>query len=110
MNLENAVAVVGFGCRYPGGVNDASSFLDLLHDRRVAVRPPPSERWNMERYFGTETSGPARMYTREAGFLNESVKRFDAEIFGISPREAHAMDRNSGLCWKSPSRRWRMQA
>jgi acyl transferase domain-containing protein/NADPH:quinone reductase-like Zn-dependent oxidoreductase/NADP-dependent 3-hydroxy acid dehydrogenase YdfG/acyl carrier protein len=35
---------------------------------------------------------PGRMYTRRAGFLQDSLWDFDPEFFGVSPREASIMD------------------
>ena len=34
---KDRIAIIGIGCRFPGGVNDAESFWKLLLERRDAV-------------------------------------------------------------------------
>jgi acyl transferase domain-containing protein len=76
------IAVVGMGCRYPGGIDSPDALWRFVADGRDATGPVPAER-------GWERSGtgdPAR-----GGFLADPVG-FDAAFFGISPREALAAD------------------
>ncbi len=87
---QEAVAIVGIGCRFPGGVSDPESFWKLLSEKRDAIREVPDDRWSQKRYYSSEP-GPGRTYSRWGGFL-EDVKGFDAGFFGISPREAESMD------------------
>ncbi|WP_394836994.1 SDR family NAD(P)-dependent oxidoreductase [Pendulispora rubella] len=75
------IAIVGMGCRLPGGVTDPEAFWQLLEDRVDAVTEVPAERW----------AAPAHDAARWGAFLS-GVDGFDAEFFGISPREAKAMD------------------
>ncbi|GAB2515371.1 type I polyketide synthase [Nocardia heshunensis] len=86
------IAIVGIGCRFPGGVHDASSFWTFLSDRGDGVVDMPSDRWNVEKYYDPDPEAPGRMYTRRAGFLTQSLWDFDPDFFGISPREASIMD------------------
>ena len=84
------VAVVGMGCRFPGGV----------HSRGLLE---PSESWrrchdgNSKRADSTSTSITIQIPMRrkngypKRGFL-EDIDLFDAEFFGISPREAEQID------------------
>ena len=85
------IAVIGIGCRFAGGVEDAESFWRLLRDGVEAVREVPAERWDVERVYDPDPDAPGKTYARHAGFL-EQVDRFDPQFFGISPREAQAMD------------------
>jgi acyl transferase domain-containing protein len=85
------IAVIGLGCRFPGGANDPESYWNLLREGRDAVREIPADRWDADAFFDPDPEVPGRMYTRHAGFLDR-VDGFDAGFFGISPREATSLD------------------
>ncbi|MEW2161091.1 type I polyketide synthase [Streptomyces sp. NPDC007189] len=72
------IAVVGIGCRFPGGVRSPEEFWQLLADGVDAIGAPPADR-------GWQADGI------EGGFLYDAAE-FDPDFFGISPREALAMD------------------
>jgi phthiocerol/phenolphthiocerol synthesis type-I polyketide synthase B len=86
-----AVAIVGIGCRFPGGVVDVRSFWQLLREGRDAVGAVPSSRFDLERFFDPRPATPGRVSTRFGGFV-DAIEDFDAAFFGISPREAERMD------------------
>ncbi|WP_216216044.1 type I polyketide synthase [Amycolatopsis aidingensis] len=81
---EDAIAVVGLGCRLPGGIHGPEQFWTLLTEGRDAITEVPPQRWAA---FGD----PPEDVTRTGGFL-EDIAGFDAAFFGISPREAARMD------------------
>ena len=85
------IAIIGMGCRFPGGVKDPETFWQLLQNGVDAITEIPSQRWDVEHYFDPDPDVPGKMYTRYGGFLDE-VDRFDPQFFGISPREAMGMD------------------
>ncbi len=85
------VAIVGIGCRFPGGANDPASFWTLLHGGVDAVTEIPSDRWHNDQYFDVDPDTPGTLYTRHAALL-DGVDQFDPSFFGISPREAAQMD------------------
>ncbi|WP_378738202.1 SDR family NAD(P)-dependent oxidoreductase [Nocardia brasiliensis] len=86
------IAIVGIGCRFPGGVRDAASFWDLLRTKKDGIVEVPADRWNLDKYYDPDPEAPGRMYSRRGGFLTDSVWDFDPEFFGISPREASIVD------------------
>ncbi|WP_394843018.1 SDR family NAD(P)-dependent oxidoreductase [Pendulispora brunnea] len=98
------IAIIGMGCRFPGGVDDTESFWQFLKDGANGVCEAPKERWDLARYYDSEPGTPGRMYTAHGGFLTR-VDGFDAEFFGISPREAQSMDPQQRIflqtCWEA---------
>lgn len=89
--LSEPIAVVGMGCRFPGGVNSPDDLWKLLTEARSGICEVPSERWDIDAYLDEDVARPGKMTTRWGGFLGD-VERFDAAFFGISPREAEQMD------------------
>lgn len=85
------VAIIGIGCRFPGGVAHPESYWRMLCDGIDAIREVPANRWNVDAYYDPKPGTPGKTNTRCGGFLEE-VDRFDAEFFGISRREAIRMD------------------
>ena len=79
------VAIVGIGCRFPGGADSPAAFWRLLDEGRDAVTAT-DERWAR---IGAR---PAPEVPGWAGLLTEPIERFDPGFFGISPREAMTMD------------------
>jgi phthiocerol/phenolphthiocerol synthesis type-I polyketide synthase C len=87
------IAVVGMGCRFPGGVHSPDQFWQLLAEGRSGVVRVPPERWDADAFYSEDNSVPGTICTREGGFLTSwKPDEFDAEFFGITPREAAAMD------------------
>src|SRR6266542_2122420 len=88
---EAAIAIVGIGCRYPGGIVDVETFWRVLDEGIDAVTEVPRERWDIDALYDPDPAAPGKMTSRYGGFLPE-IDRFDAEFFGISPREAVSLD------------------
>ncbi|MEU9923471.1 type I polyketide synthase [Streptomyces griseoluteus] len=78
------IAVVGMGCRLPGGVDSPAALWRLLMEERDAVGPPPPDR----RTGGTAADAPSAL---RGGYLGD-VSGFDADFFGVAGREADVLD------------------
>jgi acyl transferase domain-containing protein/acyl carrier protein len=85
------IAIVGIGCRLPGGVKNPDDLWKLLVDGVDAITEVPEDRWHSPAMYHSDLSKPGRANSRWGGFL-DNVDRFDAQFFGISPREAAAAD------------------
>nr|WP_275939224.1 type I polyketide synthase [Polyangium spumosum] len=83
------IAIIGMGCRFPGGANTPEAFFRLLEDGVDTIREVPPERWSLEQE-GQDMEAEAGAL-RWGSFL-DGVDRFDATFFGISPREAESLD------------------
>src|SRR5688572_14702411 len=88
---KEGIAIIGIGCRFPGGANDSESFWKLLVDGREAVCEIPPDRWNIERFYDPEPGIPGKSVAKRGGFV-EGIDQFDPQFFGISPREAPYID------------------
>jgi acyl transferase domain-containing protein/NADPH:quinone reductase-like Zn-dependent oxidoreductase/acyl carrier protein/SAM-dependent methyltransferase len=85
------IAIIGIGCRFPGGVNDTESFWKLLAEGRDAVSEVPADRWNVDRFYDAESGLAGKSIAKRGGFLDQ-IDQFDPQFFGISPREAPYID------------------
>ncbi|MDJ0517579.1 MAG: beta-ketoacyl synthase N-terminal-like domain-containing protein [Trichodesmium sp. MO_231.B1] len=85
------IAIIGMGCRFPGGANDPESFWQILRDGVDTIQEVPSDRWNVDAYYDSTPETPGKTYTRQGGFLSK-IDEFDAEFFGLHPREVTSMD------------------
>ncbi|MFK0248772.1 SDR family NAD(P)-dependent oxidoreductase [Amycolatopsis azurea] len=74
---EEPIAIVGLGCRFPGGTESPEQYWRFLDVGGDGIRDMPGGRWEAD--FG------------RGGFLDD-IAGFDADFFGIGPGEAEAMD------------------
>jgi acyl transferase domain-containing protein/acyl carrier protein len=79
------IALIGIGCRLPGGIGSARQLWEFLCSGGDAIGTVPEERWACYR------SALLDRTTRHGGFLDDVIG-FDAEFFGIAPAEAAEMD------------------
>ncbi|HET9954840.1 MAG TPA: type I polyketide synthase, partial [Polyangiaceae bacterium] len=85
------IAIVGIGCRFPGGAAGPRAFWKLLEQGVDATCPVPLERWDARALYDPDPNAPGKCYTQRGGFLDQ-VSGFEPEFFGISPREAAGLD------------------
>ncbi|MGJ4928860.1 MupA/Atu3671 family FMN-dependent luciferase-like monooxygenase [Bradyrhizobium sp. HKCCYLS2038] len=85
------IAVVGMGCRFPGGARDAASLWRVLRDGVDAVGTVPRARFDADALYDPDPDAPGKILSRSGAFI-EDVDCFDSELFGISPLEAANMD------------------
>ena len=87
VRVDEPVAIVGLGCRFPGGVVNPQGLWNLVSQGIDAMGAFPGDRGWDASMWGGEDGGFAVV----GGFLDQ-VTDFDAGFFAISPREALATD------------------
>ncbi|NEP72540.1 MAG: type I polyketide synthase [Okeania sp. SIO2G4] len=88
---SEAIAIIGMGCRLPGGASTPEAFWELLQNGVDAITEVPSDRWPIDRYYDSDPNAPGKISTRYGGFV-EGLQKFDANFFGISPKETIHLD------------------
>jgi len=88
---KEKLAVVGIGCRFPGGADDRESFWNLLEKGANEISDVPEDRWIRDNLYDPDTSKSGKIKNQKGGFI-EGIDKFDAEFFNIFPAEASRMD------------------
>ncbi len=85
------IAIIGIGCRFPGGGDSPESLWQMLRDGVDAVSDIPAERAELRALYDPVPGAPGKIASPRGGFL-ANLDQFDPSFFGISPREATYVD------------------
>ncbi|GAB1333597.1 hypothetical protein ACE1SV_01870 [Streptomyces sp. E-15] len=86
------VAIIGMGCRYPGGVRTPEDLWRVVDEGIDVVSEFPTDRgWDVEAIYDPEPGAPGKSYVRHGGFLHDAAE-CDPAFFGISPKDAPGTD------------------
>ena len=103
-SANTPIAIVGIGCRFPGGVSTPAGLVDFLRAHGDGIREVPSDRYARHLHHDPEDA-PGKVYVTRGGYLTQDLFSFDPAPFGISPREASYMDPQQRLllevAWES---------
>jgi phthiocerol/phenolphthiocerol synthesis type-I polyketide synthase B len=90
-SVDEPIAVIGLGCRFPGGIAGPEALWQFLCEGRSAVGEVPPDRWAPFDDGSPAVAAALSRTTRWGSFLAD-IDAFDAEFFDISLREAAKMD------------------
>jgi acyl transferase domain-containing protein/NADPH:quinone reductase-like Zn-dependent oxidoreductase/thioesterase domain-containing protein/NAD(P)-dependent dehydrogenase (short-subunit alcohol dehydrogenase family)/acyl carrier protein/ubiquinone/menaquinone biosynthesis C-methylase UbiE len=85
------IAIIGMGCRLPGGVTDLDSYWHVLEQGVDAITEIPADRWRVDAFYDAAPGTTGKTNARWGGFL-DGIDQFEPACFHISPREAVNMD------------------
>jgi acyl transferase domain-containing protein/acyl carrier protein len=85
------IAVVGVGCRFPGGVAGLDDLWNFLAAGESGVREVPQDRWSRFSDGSPDDAAVIATTTRWGGYLAD-IAEFDSEFFEIPAGEADKMD------------------
>ena len=88
---SSSIAIIGMGCRFPGGVTTPEEFWQLLVNNTDAITSCPADRWEIDDWYAPEPGTPAKMVSRGGGFLSD-IYDFDTQFFEVNPHEAVFLD------------------
>lgn len=86
------VAVIGMGCRFPGGANSPEALWSLVAEGRHAWTSVPPDRFKENSFYHPDSNSRGGTNQKGGHFLDQDLAAFDAGFFGIPPQEAEAMD------------------
>ncbi|MEU6501697.1 amino acid adenylation domain-containing protein [Streptomyces californicus] len=88
---RNKVAIIGMGCRLPGGASDHRAYWRNLVEGKDCITPTPPDRYDVRTLGSRFRDKPGRLVGGRGGYI-DGFDEFDPAFFGISPREADHMD------------------
>ncbi|KAJ4181992.1 hypothetical protein NW755_010680 [Fusarium falciforme] len=86
------IAIIGSGCRFPGGASSPSKLWELLKSPRDLVKKVPKDRFNIDAFYHPDGSHHGRTNAQYAYFLDEDPYTFDPSFFSIPPSEVDTID------------------
>ncbi|MBE9080529.1 polyketide synthase [Romeria aff. gracilis LEGE 07310] len=85
------IAIIGMGCRFPGGAENPERYWQLLQKGKDAITEIPPDRWDVAEYYSPDPGAAGKMISRHGGFVPDPYG-FDAPFFRLAPREALCLD------------------
>ena len=86
------IALVGIGCRFPGGCETPSKLWELLKDPIDLSQEIPKDRFNIDGFYHEDGSHHGTANVRRSYLLSEDISRFDHQVFSIPLEQAEAID------------------
>lgn len=91
-DVPEPIAIVGMGCRFPGGLDTTSKLWETLKTPRDLASRIPEDRWNVDKFYHPVGTHHGTTNVKESYVLAQDLRKFDAQFFSIGPAEADAMD------------------
>lgn len=88
--FNEPIAIIGSGCRFPGGSSSPSKLWSLLKDPRDVSRK--IDRFDAEAFYHEDGQRQGSSNVRHSYLLTEDTRTFDAQFFSIPGGEACTID------------------
>ncbi|MGW0881879.1 non-ribosomal peptide synthetase/type I polyketide synthase [Streptomyces sp. NPDC002671] len=88
---RDKIAVIGIGCRFPGGASSHRAFWQNLIDGKDCITTTPADRYDVTTLGSRDKARRGRLVGGRGGYI-DGFDEFEPAFFGISPREAEYMD------------------
>jgi acyl transferase domain-containing protein len=96
------IAIIGMGCRLPGGSTTPERFWELLRDGKDAVTEIPRDRFDIDPYYDPTPGIPGKTHTRYGAFV-DGITEMDPVFSGVAPKNAASIDPQhrlfAAVCW-----------
>ncbi|PON28957.1 beta-ketoacyl synthase domain-containing protein [Trichoderma gamsii] len=86
------IAIIGMGCRYPGGANSPEELWNVVSEGRSGWSDVPSDRFNHQAFYHPDPEIPGTINQKGGHFIDQDIATFDAGFFGIAQQEADTLD------------------
>ncbi|PGH16655.1 hypothetical protein AJ80_05157 [Polytolypa hystricis UAMH7299] len=86
------IAVIGIGCRLPGGANTPEALWRMLAEGRDGWAEVPTDRFNWRSFLHPDAEMQGMHNHRGGHFLSQDISAFDSSFFNIPPFECEAID------------------
>lgn len=86
------IAVIGSGCRFPGGSSSPSKLWDLLSHPRDVLSEIPRSRFDPRGFYNPDGNYNGHSNVLHSYVLDEDHRVWDADFFSVSANEALAID------------------
>ncbi len=110
MDASNSIAVIGMGCRFPGGVRNPEELWSLLSEEPLRLGKIPGDRWNADAFYNPDPEGKGRGQFYDGVLLTgRCIALRCPSSSNILPYEARSpWILSSAFCWKLRTKPWKM--
>ncbi|KAM0334359.1 hypothetical protein ACHAQA_001385 [Verticillium albo-atrum] len=91
-STNEPIAIIGVGCRFPGGCDNPSKLWKLLREPHDLLKEIPEDRFSVDGFYHPKNSHHGTSNVRHSYLLDEDLRQFDAQFFGIKAIEANSID------------------
>lgn len=90
---QEPIAIIGAGCRFPGGSTRPSRLWELLEAPYNVASKIPKERFSLDAFYHPMGTRHGTTNVTESYFLSDGhIRHFDSGFFNTPPSEADPMD------------------
>src|SRR5579871_1074045 len=68
-STQEPIAIIGIGCRFPGGATSADAFWKLMCAGTDAISEIPPDRWSIRSHYDPVPGRPGKSISKWGGFI-----------------------------------------